>query len=95
MNDMIRKIMFIAQSHSQGVVIIASYIGYLNIFVLSADYRTYEWTLYYRDVSSKAEQQAIACLVNNDQPVHAFVATWFTNATNENKEVRIIVYLFK
>ena len=92
---MTRKIIFFAQSHSDGIVRIETGIGYLTISVLFAAYRSYEWTLYYRDVSSKAEQDAIACLVKNDQPVHAFVATWFSNAPNENKEVRNIVYLFK
>ena len=72
---------------STGILQIVANSGRLYVRVMYNGYSGDEWTTFYRNVSSKIEQDAISCLVKNSRDVHAFVYTWAKKAPKDNEEV--------
>jgi len=75
-----------------GMLKIKSNDATLHVRILYAAYTKDKWTAFHRNVSSKTEQDAISCLVNNYRDVHAFVFTWAKKAKQDNEEVLHMSY---
>ena len=88
MNCVLRYTLFLMQLTIQGIVSLKSEgAEELEIRLLQGGTVGVEWHTFYRNISSIADQDAIACLVNNPKINHAFVITWVKNGTENNEEV--------